>query len=549
MRLLQLVQEWDFNPQLLRELKGRLNGRNLAIASAVSVIIQVLLYVFWEARLPGSNKYHRYCLGTPPLDLVHPSQVHNPPNNYCFPDVAVNWQLWWLDLFTTFSVLGLFTLLVVGTYLLIDDLAREERRGTLGFIHLSPQPALSIWTGKLLGVPILLYLAVALAFPLHLYAGLAAGLPLGAIFSFYLVVAASCLFFYSAALLFGLVSTEYGSFQAWFGSGAVFLYLLLTMGLSFADRLVVGNSFDWLTLFYPGKILPYVVSLAPHSLATIDYLNVKDAAHLEWFGLALWEQLDGAVLLLLLNFGWWTYWACKGFQRRFERPNCTLLAKSQSFWISGSFAIAVLGFAYQDGAHLTSKLSIVLALMVLMFVGLSAAVSPQRQALQDWARYRHQTPKAQRHGLRDWLVGEKSPSLVAIAFNLALVSLILLPSMLFTARTPDLLFAWLLCVGLIAICASLTQLLLMMKTPRRGLLAAATVGMVLILPPTFGFHLVSAFPLAAMQRTTEWGLLFTLLAEWGAIALLNLRVYRLLQKAGESSSKALFASQQQALKA
>ena len=65
-----------------------------------------------------------------------------------------------------------------------------------------PNSTLSILTGKLLGVPILIYLVAAVAVPFHLWAGLVANIALGEILSFYGVLAASCIFFYSAALLY-----------------------------------------------------------------------------------------------------------------------------------------------------------------------------------------------------------------------------------------------------------------------------------------------------------------------------------------------------------
>jgi ABC-type Na+ efflux pump permease subunit len=59
-------------------------------------------------------------------------------------------------MFMSLSVFVLFIMLGVGTYMLISNLANEERRGTLNFIRLSPQSTLSVLGGKLLGVPILL---------------------------------------------------------------------------------------------------------------------------------------------------------------------------------------------------------------------------------------------------------------------------------------------------------------------------------------------------------------------------------------------------------
>lgn len=136
--------------------------------------------------------------------------------------------MWWRDhweyIFLTLSVIFVFTLLVAGTYLLINDLAKEESRGTLNFIRLSPQSETSILTGKLLGVPSLVYLVILVAVPLHLLAGRSAEIAFSYILSYYAILAASCIFFYSAALLFGLISRLFSGFQPWLGSGAVLLF-------------------------------------------------------------------------------------------------------------------------------------------------------------------------------------------------------------------------------------------------------------------------------------------------------------------------------------
>jgi hypothetical protein len=87
--------------------------------------------------------------------------------------------------------------------------------------RLSPQSTESILTGKLLGVPILIYLVAVVAVPFHLWAGVAAKIPLGQILTFYGVLAASCIFFYSAALLYGIVSSWLGMFK--FGWAVVLL--------------------------------------------------------------------------------------------------------------------------------------------------------------------------------------------------------------------------------------------------------------------------------------------------------------------------------------
>lgn len=194
----------DRNPQLIRELKGRLKPLNIILAVSISVLGQFLLLKIFLARLPkrtrsnatslGVDPYylnvHHYCTGK---RIPHGSEYAHPGYIRCVYDrlgnVVVDWQKWSWDLFIVLGIIGILSLLIAGTYLLINDLNQEKRKGTLIFICSSPRSHLNIAWGKILGVPILLYLAMLLAVPLHLGAGLAANVHIGLILSFYGIVA------------------------------------------------------------------------------------------------------------------------------------------------------------------------------------------------------------------------------------------------------------------------------------------------------------------------------------------------------------------------
>ena len=86
-------------------------------------------------------------------------------------------------------------------------------------------------------------------------------IPLSLILGYYSILAASCLFFYSLALLFGLVGNWLGSFQAWLGSGAVLMFLSFMTILVYNRGLIVMQSpTDWVTLFAPLTVLPYLMT-------------------------------------------------------------------------------------------------------------------------------------------------------------------------------------------------------------------------------------------------------------------------------------------------
>jgi hypothetical protein len=165
----------DWNPQLLREYRGRVKTRSVLAAVALSAIAQVffLLIFSQESYLTSQEKWSNLC-------------------------VSLTWIL-------------PYALFTVGSYYLVSDLTQEEKRGTLNFIRLSPYPASKILLGKLLGVPALPYLTIALFIPLHFVSALGAGISLLFMLSFYVLLIAGCIFCYSAAMLYGLVgSTSFG---------------------------------------------------------------------------------------------------------------------------------------------------------------------------------------------------------------------------------------------------------------------------------------------------------------------------------------------------
>ena len=554
---LNRLGEW--NPQLVRELKGRLNLRNAAIASAVSVVGQLLLYLYYESLLPGAGEVNnRYCVGSPPPNWVDYPAGSWIPNNFCIEDLLGHWMLlknlWWLDLFVGMSIISFVTLLVVGTYLLIADLSLEEQRGTLHFIRLSPQSASRIFIGKVLGVPSLLYIMLGLALPLHFGAGLAAGIPLTLLLSFYAVIGASCAFFFSLAMLIGLVSQNRGGLQAFFTGGAVLFFLALAMLPMVNNWNHTYSSQWWLTLFNPGSILPYLVQSTFLPQRTVDYLDVQAISPMLWYGQPLWQNVWRGITFVLLNYGVWTYWLWQGIKRRFQNPAATIWSKSQSYWICSSFAVISVGFIGQssESNFLLDNFACLLLLNLGLFLVLIASLSPHRQTLQDWARYRH---RSQQDLIKDLTVGEKSPAPVAIALNLAIVTGYTLPSILLLPvenRIP-LLFGLLLSGSMILVYAVITQLMLLLQTPKRSLLAAATVGTMLIVPvgyaAIFGISpvhapiwLFSLLPVAATAYAKTSTILLAMMAQWLGIALLGFQLTRQLQKAGQSQTKALLST-------
>nr|MCU0571056.1 hypothetical protein [Oculatellaceae cyanobacterium Prado106] len=387
MKLLNWLGE--LNPQLLRELKGRLKPWNVMGAIALSLIGQFLFVMNQYSRLPSvqysytsdlQNITHWLCTGT--------VSTYSKEEFSCvidaFGSIQINWTLWWQETFVNLSSAGVFVLMVLGTYMLVSNLGQEERRGTFNFIRLSPHPDRKILLGKLLGVPVLLYLALAIAVPLHLWAAVQGQIPLVNVISVYGTLLTGWFFFYSAALLWSLVTLPLGNFQTWVGTGLLlFTFTHLTSGYE------ANNLIQWLSAFDPTSVLLHIERTVPRTWQT-DQL--KMLASLEWFHLPYRSSSLSTALFVGAHQLAWSYWIWKGLERRFRSPHAAVWSKGQSYGLVTFFGLLLLGFVWQTGEEkvLYQDFLTQLTLTFWMFLGLIIALSPQRQALQDWARYRHQ---------------------------------------------------------------------------------------------------------------------------------------------------------------
>jgi hypothetical protein len=592
----------ELNPQLFRELKGRFKPFNIIIATGSSLLLQLIVFLFQLREFPD-DKYSlsaNYCtlqgiyrgqeqelykqqsLLTQKIDNYRQIQLsdnsiipnleiqlqqvktelstlqHYLAKNIC-PLDKIDWQLWWRDhweyTFLTLSVIFIFTLLVGGTYLLISDLAKEEQRGTLNFIRLSPQSETSILTGKILGVPSLIYLFVLTAIPLHFWAGHSAKIASSHIFSYYAVIAASCMFFYSAALIFGLVSRWFSSFQPWVGSSVVLVFLFLTMTMASSYE-HFNNPLTWIRFFSPWDITNY---LFPNLFNSYRDSSINQ---LQFFYLPIGKNSLTLVGFHLVNYGICSYGIWQAIKRCFRNADSTILSKGQSYLFIAFAQVMFFGLTISTVKN-RYDLGMIFLIALLNFglvLALTIVLSPHRQIIQDWARYRHQNNR-DKSVLKDLVFGEKSPAIVAIAINLLIATL---PIMLWILFSPanfynggvdknKFLLATLLALSLMLVYATIAQLMLLMKNPKRYVWAVGTIGVAMFLPsiilsvlgispsenPTL--WLFSTFPWAAIEHTQTTTIFMALLAEFTVVALLNFQLNRQVRVLGESATKALLA--------
>lgn len=516
----------NWNPQLFREIKGRLKIRHVAIATFLSLIAQgILMFCFW-AELPKiaerKGDYNRYCTKYFPVGIKEHCQ-------------AIDWNLWWDDIFQFFSWGFLIVLVLAGIYMLVADLAKEKRLGTLNFISLSPQSSQKVLLGKLLGVPILLYLVIALAIPLHLWSAYQANLSLNLILIWYGILVAISYFFYSASLAFVFL----GGTQAWLASilGGVCLFLNYFIIFVITGGYFVGKEY----------------------LAWFVLQDIGDAVFVTY----------SLFLCVCLSLGY-LFWQTAN--RLFRNPNATILSKKQSYFWVAEFQIFVLGFGWHL-IHTTSKYNfdifwtLLCCLMNLIcFLLLIGCLSPHRQTLQDWARYKHQQTSTTnsaivknfgRSLISDLIWGEKSPAVLAIAINLVITAAIWLPWIFLSRQQGSLkgeyAIGLIFTLSMILIYAAIAQIALLSKTKQRAALTVVVLASLIFLLPIPFFlispvpeqlplvWLFSAIPFTAVKFASANTLFLAFLAHLSILGLLSFQLTRKLQKAGESASKKLLA--------
>ncbi|NEO28953.1 MAG: ABC transporter permease [Symploca sp. SIO3C6] len=561
----------ELNPQLMRELKGRLKLRNVLIVVVVSIAVQ-----FWRFE----SIYRRLSFN---MCRADGSRYRA---DQCFGE--------WL--FDDLLAISILILLVGGTFLLIRDLCQEERRGTLNFIRLSPHSEKSIILGKMLGVPVLLYLLVIVAVPLHLWAGIAAAIPLGKILLVYTIIIASCILFYSAALLCSLIVCRrsrlmswLGWLMPWLGSGAV---LALSFVVLYPPWEFIDYPLAWLTLFHPFDPIFYLLQYNGHEYYFPNsFQGPFWSPELGWNWYYLPVGASGLTFtgFVLLNYGLWSYWIGQGIKRCFRNSKATILSKRQSYLLMVCLELLILGLFVREeqrynphfysepdlfkhvysaseqlffASNWASEQLFYLAFLnaVLVF-GLIAILSPSRQVLQDWGRYRREKFSDFRDFSKNTLVqdliwGDKSPAVVAIAINIAIATIPLVIWSLFgpfnNQQKTQAFVNIALFFSLMMIYGTIAQLMLMMKTKKRVLLAIGTVVAAVfsthVMLAMLGlksdnhyilglFGLFSTFPWANIENAAMKTLFLAFLGLWTFLALLNLQLIRQLRHVGESTSK------------
>lgn len=349
MRLDRIIDRvGDSYPQLSRELQQRLTPNRIGIAIVCSLLWQGYAWLEHHNHLP---------VRIPGSDL--------------FQDLS------WI----------IFPGIFLSVYMLAADFVYEQKQGTSTFLQLSPQSIGYICWGKILGVPILIYIVVMTIVPLQLWAGINSG-----------------------SSLLDLAGLSAEILSLWFLCLSAAILSVLLGGM---PPILTATIF-----IFPVYLRLYLIA----NRLSYKAPDPNDNMNCRWFGIPIdtspaLEYLFWASCNLAIAIFIW-----QAIERLFINPNTTPIGKSQSYVANLCFQIWLVGFEYRY----LSSLPLFSIPLLLLFI---PWLLPSRSDLQNWLLYdrkraTHRRQKFWRWDrIQDLICHDKSPILLAMVINIGIALL------------------------------------------------------------------------------------------------------------------------------
>lgn len=358
----------NWNPQLLRELRGKLTGTTIVLAIALSLLVQLCGAALFTSH--NGSLSDRIASG------------------FYF----LNWAI------PSFLILG-------GVYTIAADLQREDKQGTLNFLRLTPQRAYSLFLGKMLGAPSLLYLSVAVAVPSHLLLGILSGVGIFKLMAWYGGMLSIAYLFGTIAILYALMG----------GKHAILLALIFTI----PTYLTIGSySFFLFSIF--------------------DTPATSLGKPPSWFGIPIFTNAWAFSALIIGTFLTISYWFWVAIDRKYINPISSAFTKEHSYFANGQVQLYLLGFALPlalDNSNIAANdrsllvTSFYTAGIVWILLSI-ATILPHRVSIQEWSASRQSLLSLdyrswrQPEIIQDLLWHDRSPIVLAVLINLAIAAVV-----------------------------------------------------------------------------------------------------------------------------
>jgi hypothetical protein len=504
-KLLDRIGDW--NPQLFRELKGRLTSSSLTATLLGSVLIQIVVSLLLFSDRSVNDRF------------------------YIIWFQCLNW------LIPTCLIIG-------GIYTLVSDLNQEEKRGTLNAIKLSPQSGRSIFLGKIIGVPSLVYLAVLSIVPMHLILAVVNGASLGLMLTWYCTIGVTAYLFLSLAILYILYGGKFSILVSLLAfkpvSSFVSIYNLY-LDAAISHKEWITNSPPLFSWFY----LPVVNNI--------------------WL---FYGSACGISLVI-------SYWLWQAIERKYLNPAGTILTKEDSYRINVSFQFWLIGFALPlitgsvDSNSSALTLTIFYSIGAVWVICLMPVILPSQKMMQEWScNWYKQLENLQlqswnRDLIQNLIWHDRSPSVLAMAIHLAISAIVWgLCSIVFADDLESLVkfISGIAIASILILIYTVVVNLICLRSPLKGIVVIMPIFLMSLFPIVFGtlagmnevykdigFGLLLFSPLfwlgIAKLSLPSIGIAF--MAQLGILAGLTKLLQQRLRKVGASTTQML--SQQRSL--
>jgi hypothetical protein len=496
------IGEW--NPQLFRELKSKLSGNASIAAVAISIFIQVIGFGFFSAT---SNSFN---------------------NGITAGFHLLNWLI-------------PIALMLGGVYTIVADLNQEEQRGTLNFIRLTPQSARSIFIGKMLGAPSLIYIGVLLTVPLHLFVSMCAGTSPIHMLAWYGTIGVTTYLCLSLAILYTIYSHKY----------AILLTLLFSLPV---------NTFLSLYNSYSSLIIMKQEAIDSNSTDIFSWLFIPIDRHI--------MLLDSLIICTFLLI---SYWIWVTLDRKYINPTSTPFKKSDSYWMNAQFQLWLLGFALPIVTRIDADRASDKFYVLATFYSISAIwvycliplILPNKWSMQDWSRYRRDRVTHehrqwwQQDIVRDLIWHDRSPIGLAMLINLLISATlwgvcfgVFLPDLQWLAKT----ICGVIIVSILTLIHTVVVNLIFLRARSKNAVAIPLIVLMSALPLCLGFmavitsdyrmlgtglFLFSPFSWMGVTQLSIPNIGMIIMGQIGILAGVTKLLQRRLQKLGRSDTQAI----------
>lgn len=259
-----------------------------------------------------------------------------------------------------FVLLGIqyFASLVIGCVICAGSIVAERENQTYDFLRMLPIEPIKLIVGKLIGVPILIYLVLAVTLPLNIICAFLAGLPWSVVLTTYLILIFAGFFSHSLGLFYSALAPK----AQISNGGALFSLFILSMFL-WTPGINFLHPMRYFEFFWEKKAIP------PVGFFTLEM---------------------PAILMAVLIYSLFSAWFLVAIYRTLEYEHHRVFSKKQSVLFQGFVSLIALGLMWPhltgigEKSQLWGLVALYMCLQLGLIMGMLFTLTPDYDDLIQW---------------------------------------------------------------------------------------------------------------------------------------------------------------------